>query len=141
MRTQGGAAATATNWLFGFVCTQFTPTGIRNIGYRFYISKLQSQSLPRVMSFTKQLLVFACFNLIFVAVVYFLYPETANRTLEDLDAYFDRDSGHKTIIPIDDKVAKQTARPLEAIEAEARRIAEGKTTDLHKVTAVHIEDV
>ncbi|PCG95412.1 Major facilitator superfamily domain, general substrate transporter [Penicillium occitanis (nom. inval.)] len=122
MRTQGGAAATATNWLFGFVCTQFTPTGIRNIGYRFYI-------------------IFACFNLIFVAVVYFLYPETANRTLEDLDAYFDRDSGHKTIIPIDDKVAKQTARPLEAIEAEARRIAEGKTTDLHKVTAVHIEDV
>ena len=91
--------------------------------------------------FPNQLPVFACFNLIFVAVVYFLYPETANRTLEDLDAYFDRDSGHKTIIPIDDKVAKQTARPLEAIEAEARRVAEGKTTDLHKVTAVHVEDV
>jgi hypothetical protein len=79
--------------------------------------------------------------LIFVAVVYFLYPETANRTLEDLDAYFDRDSGHKTIIPIGDKVAKQTARPLEAIEAEARRVAEGKTTNLHKVTAVHVENV
>lgn len=69
MRTKGAAAATATNWvssiplllsntlpyqyisrvnkdpsannlqLFGFVCTQFTPTGIKNIGYRFYISK------------------------------------------------------------------------------------------------------
>jgi hypothetical protein len=40
MRTRGAAAATATNWLFGFVCTQFTPTGIKNIGYRFYISTL-----------------------------------------------------------------------------------------------------
>lgn len=39
MRTRGAAAATATNWLFGFVCTQFTPVGIQNIGYRFYISK------------------------------------------------------------------------------------------------------
>lgn len=140
MRTQGAAAATATNWLFGFVCTQFTPTGIRNIGYKFYISMSQFQSLPQVMTFPNQLPVFACFNLVFVAVVYFLYPETANRTLEDLDAYFDRDSGHKTIIPIGDKVAKQTTRPLEAIEAEARRVAEGKTMDLHKVTAVHVED-
>lgn len=58
MRTVGAAAATSTNWvcdtpiyelqkpllmppgkLFGFVCTQFTPTGIENIGYRFYISE------------------------------------------------------------------------------------------------------
>ena len=58
-----------------------------------------------------------------IPVVYFLYPETANRTLEDLDDYFDRDSGHKTIIPIGDKVAKQHQRPQEAIEAERRRIA------------------
>jgi hypothetical protein len=97
--------------------------------------------LPQVIYFPNQPSVFACFNLIFVAVVYFLYPETANRTLEDLDAYFDRDSGHKTIIPIGDKVAKQTARPLEAVEAEARRVADGKTTDLHKATAVHVEDL
>jgi hypothetical protein len=52
-----------------------------------------------------------------------LYPETANRTLEDLDAYFDRDSAHKTIIPIGDKVAKQHQRPQEAFDAERRRIA------------------
>lgn len=25
--------------LFGFVCTQFTSVGIRNLGYKFYISK------------------------------------------------------------------------------------------------------
>ena len=57
-------------------------------------------------------------------MVYFLYPETANRTLEDLDEYFDVDSGHSTIIPLSDKVAKSTARPQEAIEAETRRVTE-----------------
>jgi hypothetical protein len=59
-----------------------------------------------------------------VPVVYFFYPETSNRTLEDLDEYFDVDSCHKTIIPIGDKIAKSTARPQEALDAERRRIAE-----------------
>lgn len=95
---------TSFEQLFGFVCTQFTSVGIRNLGYRFYI-------------------IFAVMNLVFIPVVYFLYPETANRTLEDLDDYFDRDSGHKTVIPIGDKVAKQHQRPQEAIDAERRRIA------------------
>ncbi|RDW69809.1 hypothetical protein BP6252_08829 [Coleophoma cylindrospora] len=123
MRTKGAAAATATNWLFGFVCTQFTPTGIKNIGFRFY-------------------LIFAAFNLLFVPVVYFLYPETANRTLEDLDQYFDIDSNHKTIIPIGDKVAKSTARPQEAIEAELRRVTtSGKSDDKWKDTGAEVEEV
>lgn len=39
-----------------------------------------------------------------------------------MDDYFDRDSPHKTIIRINDKVAKQHKRPLEAIEAERRRV-------------------
>lgn len=62
-------------------------------------------------------------------VVYFLYPETANRTLEDLDAYFDRDSGHGIIIPISDKVAKSTKRPQEAIDAENARVVMAETAD------------
>ena len=107
---RGASAATATNWVFGFVCTQFTSVGIRNLGYKFYI-------------------MFAVFNLAFIPVVYFLYPETANRTLEDLDDYFDKDSPHKIIIRIDDKVAKQHHRPTEAIEAERRRI---ETTNLNE---------
>ncbi|KAK7754969.1 hypothetical protein SLS62_003053 [Diatrype stigma] len=125
MRTVGAAAATSTNWLFGFVCTQFTPTGIANIGYRFYI-------------------IFAVLNLTFIFIVYFLYPETANRTLEDLDAYFDRDSGHHTIIPIGDKTSKSSKRPQEAIDAEASRIELALTmrTKVKDVVAVeHAEDV
>lgn len=83
-------------------------------------------------------------NVVFIPVVYFLYPETANRTLEDLDAYFDRDSGHKTIIAIGDKVAKQHKRPQEAIEAERARIAmadDAKGIANKMDVASHIEEV
>ena len=65
---------------------------------------------------------FAVFNLAFIPIVYFLYPETTNRTLEDLDDYFDKSSPHRTVIRIGDKVAKQHHRPAEAIEAERRRV-------------------
>lgn len=83
-------------------------------------------------------------NLVFAPVVYFLYPETANRTLEDLDDYFDRDSGHKTIIPISDKVAKQHQRPQEAIEAERRRIemaTEAEFIDKQKGSVSFVEQL
>lgn len=80
------------------------------------------------------------FNLVFIVVCYFLYPETAYRTLEDLDVYFDRDSHHPTIIPIGDKVAKQSKRPLEAIEAEAVRVAATKALGSKAVTQ-HVEDI
>ncbi|KAJ5168412.1 uncharacterized protein N7482_004006 [Penicillium canariense] len=122
MRTVGAAAATATNWLAGFICTQFTPTGIEEIGYKFYI-------------------IFAVFNLTFILVVYFLYPETAYRTLEDVDVYFDRDSNHRTIIPIHDKTAKQTMRPLEAIEAEAARVAITEAADAKGSSFQQIDDI
>lgn len=85
-------------------------------------------------------LVFAAFNLLFLPVVYFLYPETSNRTLEDIDEYFDKDSGHKLIIPFSDKVARSTARPQEAINAEQRRIAVAdKTTEALKADTEHVE--
>lgn len=92
------------------------------------------------MSYT----VFAVMNVVFIPVVYFLYPETSNRTLEDLDDYFDRDSGHKTIIAIGDKVAKQHKRPQEAIDAERRRIAmadEPKMLASKMSVASHVEEV
>jgi hypothetical protein len=75
-------------------------------------------------------------------VVYFLYPETSNRTLEDIDEYFDVDSGHTTIIPIGDKITKSTARPQEAIDAEIRRVTVAdKKVAAQKGSAVHVEHV
>lgn len=70
----GAAAATATNWLFGFVCTQFTPIGIKNITYKFYISKSIQGCFK---GYADEILVFASFNLAFIPIVYFLYPEVS----------------------------------------------------------------
>jgi hypothetical protein len=74
--------------------------------------------------------------------VYFLYPETSNRTLEDIDEYFDEDSGHKLIIPFGDKATKSTARPTEALEAQMRRVAvaEGKQDGLKGDATEHVEE-
>jgi hypothetical protein len=38
-RTRGAAAATATNWLGGFIVTQFTKIGVNNLRWKFYLSK------------------------------------------------------------------------------------------------------
>ena len=36
-RTRGAAAATATNWLGGFIVVQFTKVGVNNLGWGFYL--------------------------------------------------------------------------------------------------------
>ena len=69
MRTRGAALATATNWIVNFMVVEITPIGIANLGWQFYI-------------------IWTVFNFSFIPFVYCLYPETAGRTLEDLDAFF-----------------------------------------------------
>lgn len=48
---------------------QVTPPGIANLGWRFWI-------------------IWACICFSFIPVTYLFYPETANRTLEDIDRFF-----------------------------------------------------
>lgn len=43
-RTRGAAAATATNWINGFVTVQFTKPGVDHLGWAFYLSKWSSKS-------------------------------------------------------------------------------------------------
>ncbi|KAJ5815829.1 Major facilitator superfamily domain general substrate transporter [Penicillium robsamsonii] len=69
MRTKGAAAATATDWLTNFIVVEITPIGIQSIGWKFWI-------------------VWTVTNAAFLPILYFFYPETANRSLEDLDAYY-----------------------------------------------------
>ncbi|KAI9820746.1 MAG: hypothetical protein M1827_005116 [Pycnora praestabilis] len=82
---------------------------------------------------------FACFNLIFLPVVYFFYPKTSDRTLEDLDYYFDIDSPPHTLVPNTEKTAKQRARPVKLIEAEAQRVETGKELVGSKAFSSHVE--
>lgn len=71
-RSKGIGLATAFLWLSTFVVIEIVPVAIENIGWRTYI-------------------IFAAFNLAFVPMIYFLFPETAGFNLETVDlAFMDR---------------------------------------------------
>ncbi|KAJ4317657.1 hypothetical protein N0V84_007257 [Fusarium piperis] len=100
MRTKGAALATGTNWMTNFIVVEITPIGIQNLGWRFWI-------------------VWTVTNAFFLPVIYFLYPETSNRKLEDLDAYF---RTNPSVIVINDKDAISSKRPLKYIQQEEEDI-------------------
>lgn len=71
IRTRGraNAVSTITNWLFNFLIVMVTPIMISSIGWGTY-------------------LFFAIVNACFLPIIYFLYPETARRSLEEIDLIF-----------------------------------------------------
>ncbi|PPQ77814.1 hypothetical protein CVT25_015308 [Psilocybe cyanescens] len=101
MRTKGAAVGTASNWISNYIVVQITPSGIANIGWRFY-------------------LIWVVFNAIFVPVVWLMYPETSNRQLEDIDRLY-RDN-KSMIFVFRNKEATQVKRPQRFIEADQDRI-------------------
>ncbi|OJJ06679.1 hypothetical protein ASPVEDRAFT_140773 [Aspergillus versicolor CBS 583.65] len=68
-RAKANAVSTCNNWLFNFTVVMITPVMVDSIGWGTY-------------------LFFACWNALFVPVVWFFYPETANRSLEEIDLIF-----------------------------------------------------
>ncbi|OAQ72887.1 sugar transporter STL1 [Pochonia chlamydosporia 170] len=88
-RSQGASLAMATNWIMNYMVAQITPPGIENLGYKFWI-------------------IWAVICASFVPTTYFFYPETANRSLEDIDRFFADNPG---IFVFRNKVATQLQRP------------------------------
>jgi hypothetical protein len=103
MRTKGASLAMATNWICNYAVVQATLPGIESLGYKFWI-------IWGVI----------CFS--FIPITYYLYPETANRTLEDIDRFFETKPG---ILVHKNKLAVQLHRPAEFIEAD-EKIAAGE---------------
>ncbi|KAI9818447.1 MAG: hypothetical protein M1827_000506 [Pycnora praestabilis] len=68
-RAKANAVSTCTNWLFNFLIVMITPIMISSIGWGTY-------------------LFFAIVNACFIPVIYFLYPETKQRSLEEIDLIF-----------------------------------------------------
>lgn len=72
IRAPANALSTSANWIFNFLVVMITPVSFSSIGYQTYI-------------------VFAVINAFIFPVVYFFYPETRYRSLEEMDTIF-----HKT---------------------------------------------
>ena len=98
---------------------EITPIGIENLQWKFYI-------------------IWTIFNAAFVPIVYFFYPETANRSLEDLDRYF---TENKNILVYRDKVATSSKRPQEFMireVQEVRRNSSVRSIDLSPAAKRHL---
>ncbi|KAJ6157695.1 hypothetical protein N7470_005287 [Penicillium chermesinum] len=119
MRTKGAAVATATDWLTNFIIVQITPIGIQNIGWKFWI-------------------VWIITNAAFLPILYFFYPETANRSLEDIDMYYRQ---NPPLIVTGDPDAISRGRPQKYIDhedAEVQKTAAGKAF-VERVSAEYLE--
>lgn len=68
-RTRGTAIGVSSNWLWNFTVVMISPIIINRLAWKAY-------------------LIFMATNLFFVPIVYFLYPETGNLRLEDVDFIF-----------------------------------------------------
>lgn len=68
-RVRANAVSTCFNWLFNFTIVMVTPIMISNIKWGTY-------------------LFFAVVNFCFIPVIYFFYPETKKRSLEEIDIIF-----------------------------------------------------
>ncbi|KAH7921981.1 general substrate transporter [Leucogyrophana mollusca] len=69
IRAPANALSTASNWTFNFVVVMVVGPSFNNISWRTYI-------------------VFAALNAAIIPVVYFFFPETGGRSLEDMDVVF-----------------------------------------------------
>ncbi len=74
-RISGMSYGVATNWLINFGVVFVTPLGIARLGSQFYI-------------------IWTVLNGFMVPIIYSFYPETAGRSLEDIDGMFE---AHPTV--------------------------------------------
>ncbi|SPO07193.1 related to sugar transport protein STL1 [Cephalotrichum gorgonifer] len=70
-RAKANACSTVSNWAWNFFIVMITPVLVDKIGWGTY-------------------LFFAVLNAIFFPIIYFLYPETAGRSLEEIDLIFSK---------------------------------------------------
>lgn len=62
--------STAVSWLFNFLVAEITPIAFTDLGWKYF-------------------LVYCCLNAAFVPTIYFFFPETARRSLEEIDEIFE----------------------------------------------------
>ena len=84
---------------------QVTLPGIQNLQWRFWV-------------------IWAIICFAFIPITYFFYPETANRTLEDIDRFFE--THPPLIIAPGVELATQLHRPARFVEEDERIARNGK---------------
>ncbi|KAG5417995.1 hypothetical protein I9W82_004323 [Candida metapsilosis] len=107
LRAPTAALSTASNWAFNFLIVMITPVAFKNIKYYTYT-------------------IFAVINILMAPTIYFLYPETSGRTLEEMDFIFNQ-------CPV--------KQPWKVVQIEKNTPKRSHGTDLEKPITEHIDDV
>ncbi|KAL1895930.1 hypothetical protein Sste5346_005029 [Sporothrix stenoceras] len=89
------AIANATQWLSQFVVAQVTPPGTDNLGNKYWI-------------------IFAVINAAFVPIVFFFFPETKGRSLEDIDIIFRHTTSIFDAVSVAENMTTEQVRQEEA---------------------------
>ncbi|KAH6655166.1 general substrate transporter [Truncatella angustata] len=117
IRAPANALSTSGNWIFNFLVVMITPVAFSSIAHHTYT-------------------IFAVINAFIVPCVYFFYPETAYRSLEEMDAIFHKAPGAKGWIGVV-KVAREEPRRY---GKNGELLIDYKETEEHKAHFGHEED-
>ncbi|OJJ08587.1 hypothetical protein ASPVEDRAFT_47720 [Aspergillus versicolor CBS 583.65] len=98
-RAKGVGLSAAGNWIFNFALAYFVAPAFTNIQWKTYI-------------------IFGVFCTVMTFHVFFLYPETAQRSLEEIDLMFDSDVKAWETTKIDSKFGEQVERHRKESVAE-----------------------
>ncbi|SPO23150.1 probable sugar transporter [Ustilago trichophora] len=88
IRAQANGISTSANWLFNFMVVMVTPVMFYTIGFKTYVT-------------------FAVLNFVILVVTFFIFPETAGRSLEEMSTIF----AHSSKINPYDVVRKEKVTP------------------------------
>lgn len=86
---------------------EITPPGIESLGWQFYV-------------------IWTVFNGVFVPIVYLFYPETAGRTLEDIDRMYRE---NPKLLVFRDKSITSSKRPEEYVQHEQEQVRRNSSVD------------
>lgn len=86
---------------------EITPPGIQSLGWQFY-------------------LIWTVFNGAFVPIVYLFYPETADRSLEDIDRMYRE---NPKLLVFRDKTVTSSKRPQEYVQREQEPLTRNSSVD------------
>lgn len=113
IRAKANALSTSANWIFNFMVVMITPVAFASLAWKTYI-------------------IFAVINTAIVPVVYFLYPETALRSLEEIDVIFMKSKSFFDVVGVAKREPRRFGKTGEALgdlEGELQaQLGDGHTT-------------
>lgn len=116
-RAKANAVSTCSNWLFNFLIVMITPVMVSHIGWGTY-------------------LFFAVLNGLFIPFIWFFYPETANRSLEEIDIIFAK--GYTENISYVRAAHELPKLTDDEVEQKAIEYGFGGASDEEKVTTAEV---